>query len=313
MRHPNRFTTALAAGALLFLGVLFPLTAGAETKKHWWTPRIRSGSAEPTENAEQEVPTTPASPPPAPAQATKPSPTPAPAAAAAPTAAGTTAAPATGAAPAIVTAAAVSGTTAPAGKPAPPPPMPGSDVVKLCKALRDGAIGKEANSRAYIDLIEAGQASPAQVNDFAAYLARRGMPKIALKFQQYAVQLAPNDTTLLLNLGTLYQNVNEHGSAESAFKKAIAIDPNNALAHYNLGVSYDAQKDYDSAIEQYRIALVIDPELGDARKNPQIVNNEHMLEVKLQIYRNLAGSIGLPLKQMQPATEAKGPSPAQKK
>jgi tetratricopeptide (TPR) repeat protein len=206
--------------------------------------------------------------------------------------------------------------------PAPPPAgthaaveavLPDSSLLKLNKHLKEGPIGRDANARAYLDLIEVGGASPAQLNDFAAYLAKRGMPRVALAYQQYAVRLDGSDPTLLLNLGTLHQTLHETGPAESAFRKCLDIDPNHALAHYNLGTVYDTQKRYDDAIEEYRRALVLDPSLGDPRKNPQVVNNEHLLAVKLEIYANQAGSLGLPLKQMQPDASAKpAPKPAEK-
>ena len=69
-------------------------------------------------------------------------------------------------------------------------------------------------------------------------------------------------------------------------------------------VSHDLQKSYDAAIEEYRRALVIDPSLSDPRKNPQVVNNENMVAVRLKIYQNQAGSLGLPLLQMQKPTPA---------
>jgi tetratricopeptide (TPR) repeat protein len=206
--------------------------------------------------------------------------------------------------------------------PAPPPAgthvavaavLPDPSLLKINKHLKEGPIGRDANARAYLDLIEVGGASTAQLNDFAAYLAKRGMPRVALAYQQYAVRLDGNDPTLLLNLGTLHQTLHETGSAESAFRKCLDIDPNFALAHYNLGTAYDTQKKYDEAIEEYRRALVLDPSLGDPRKNPQVVNNENLLAVKLQIYANQAGSLGLPLKQMQPDVSAKpAPKPAEK-
>ena len=186
------------------------------------------------------------------------------------------------------------------------PPIPDATLAKLCAALREGPVGTDRNAVAYLDLIDAGKASAPQVNDFAAYLAKRGMPRVALAFQQYALRLDRQDPTLWLNLGTLHRNLRSYGPATTAFKKAIALDPNNALAHYNLGAVYDAEKDYDAAIEEYRRALVLDPDLADPRKNPQVVNNENLLAVKLEIYQNQAGSLGLPLLQMQkPATAPK--------
>ena len=183
--------------------------------------------------------------------------------------------------------------------------LPDSSLLKITRHLKEGPVGKDQNALAYLNLIEAGKASPAQVNDFAAYLAKRGMPRIALAYQQYAVRLSPGDPTLLLNLGTLHQTLHETGAAESAFQKCIDLDPNHALAHYNLGSVYDSKKQYDDAIEEYRRALVLDPSLGDPRRNPQVVNNEHLMAVKLEIYANQAGALGLPLKQMQPDAAAK--------
>ena len=55
---------------------------------------------------------------------------------------------------------------------------------------------------------------------------------------------------------------------------------------------------------------MLDPDLGDARKNPQVVNNDHLLAVKLQIYQNQAGAFGLPLIQMQKPEPGKGQTPA---
>ena len=186
-----------------------------------------------------------------------------------------------------------------------PPPAPTAAILpdtslnKTIALVRKSPIGSEPNAIAYLDLMSAGRASAAQVNDFAAYIAKRGMPKVALSFQEYALRLDPLNTTLWQNLGTIQRTSGALGPAATAFKKAIAIDPINALAHYNLGAVYDAEGNYDDAIEEYRRALVLDPDLADPRKNPQVVNNENLLAVKLAIYRSHAGSLGLPLLQLQ--------------
>jgi len=189
--------------------------------------------------------------------------------------------------------------------------LPDGALRKTIEQMRKGPIGSERNAVAYLDLIDEGRATPAQVNDFAAYVARRGMPRVALSLQEYAVRLDPDDATLWANLGTIRRTNGSLGAAAAAYKRAIAIDPANALAHYNLGAVYDADKNYDAAIEEYRRALVLDPDLADPRKNPQVVNNENLLAVKLQIYNNQAGSLGLPLLQMQ--KEAPPAKPAPKK
>ena len=190
----------------------------------------------------------------------------------------------------------------------PPPPAPPSSLLKIGQHLRQGPIGAEPNALAYLQLIDSGRATAAQVNDFAAYLAKRGMPRVAQQYQEYATHLAPKDPTIWLNLGTIQRTIGTLGPAADSFRKAISLDPNHALAHYNLGAVYDAQKDYDNAIEEYRRALVLDPDLADPRKNPQVVNNENLLAVRLTIYGNEAGALGLPLLQMQKPADVKAPA-----
>ena len=201
-----------------------------------------------------------------------------------------------------------------------PPPHVPSSLLKIGQHLRQGPIGAEPNAIAYLDLIDSGRATAAQVNDFAAYLAKRGMPRVALQYQTYATELAPKDPTIWLNLGTIQRTIGSLGDAAGSFKHAISLDPNIALAHYNLGAVYDAEKNYDDAIEEYRRALVLDPDLADPRKNPQVVNNENLMAVRLTIYANQAGALGLPLLQMQKdakpaapkAPESKAPAPETK-
>jgi tetratricopeptide (TPR) repeat protein len=192
--------------------------------------------------------------------------------------------------------------TAPEATPAAAPPapvLPDPTLQNTIALVRRSPVGKEPNAVAYLDLMSAGQASAAQVNDFAAYIAKRGMPKVAISFQQYALRLDPENAILWQNLGTIQRTTGALGPAATSFKKAIAINPIGALAHYNLGAVYDAQGSYDDALEEYRRALVLEPDLADPRKNPQVVNNENLLAVKLQIYHDQAGSLGLPLLQLQ--------------
>jgi hypothetical protein len=200
-----------------------------------------------------------------------------------------------------------SATTPPAASPA--LILPDESLMKTIELVRRSPIGNEPNSVAYLDLMTAGRASSAQVNDFAAYLAKRGMLKVAISFQEYALALDPGNTILWQNLGTIQRTNGSLGPAATAFKKAVAIDPINALAHYNLGAVYDAQGDYDNAIEEYRRALVLDPGLADPRKNPQVVNNPNLLAVKLTIYGDQAGSLGLPLLQIQKPSPPPKPTP----
>ena len=267
MRHVSSLATILAVAII----ALNPTPAAADDGTDpWWAPRLRSKDAvgSGTQSKSEDLVAVPTPPVPTPPVPTPPVPTP----------------------------------SVPAATPPPAPTaavLPDTSLQNTITLVRKSPIGSEPNANVYLDLISAGQASAAQVNDFAAYIAKRGMPKVAISFQQYALRLDPQNTTLWQNLGTMQRTNGALGSAATAFKKAIAIDPINALAHYNLGAVSDAQGNYDDAIEEYRRSLVLDPDLADPRKNPQVVNNENLLAVKLEIYRSHAGSLGLPLLQLQ--------------
>lgn len=260
------------AASLAAASSLAPAVAGS-----WWVPKLREKEVAKSdaEKAASEAPTVPAQQPPAPDKNA-----------------------------AAGTAAVVAATSTALGR------HPSGSLVKTCKHLAAGPLASEPNSLAYLHLIETGTATGAQVNDFANYLAKRGMPRVALQFQEYATELSPNDPTTWLNLGTIQRSIGELGSAAGSFKHAISIDATNGLAHYNLGSVYDADHKYDDAIEEYRRALILDPTLADPRKNPQVVNNENLLAVQLSIYSNKSSALGLPLLQMQPAAKPKPAAPA---
>jgi tetratricopeptide (TPR) repeat protein len=291
-------TRSIVAAAALACAVSLALPTGSSAS--WWTPKIREKKTEanPASDQAQADPAKAEEAKPQTAADTTPAPSPA---------------PAPGATAALPAAGVAAATSAPVAASAAPAVLPGASLRKLSGFLRAGPIGREPNAHAYLDLIDAGKATPAQVNDFAAYLAKRGMVKVALEFQEYATKVGPNEPTLWLNYGTMQRTAGNLGGAASAFKKALDLNPNHAMAHYNLGAVYDADKKYDEAIEEYRRALTLDPDLADPRKNPQVVNNENLLAVKLTIYENQVGSLGLPLLQMQkPIAETKAAPPEKK-
>ena len=49
----------------------------------------------------------------------------------------------------------------------------------------------------------------------------------------------------------------------------------------------------------FKIALTLDPTLGDPAYNPQAANNERLLAVKMLLYREQVGTLGLPLSDVE--------------
>jgi len=175
----------------------------------------------------------------------------------------------------------------------------GRRIERVVARLRVGPIGRDAAAAPYLDLIGTGRATAAEMNDFAAYVARKGLLEEALEIQHKAIDLDPRSSTLWLNLGTLQRGVRRSGAAQAAYRRAIDLDPSNALAWYNLGVVQDTQGDYDDSVESFRRALTLDPTLADAKVNPQVVNNDRMLVVQLLLSQQKTGALGLPLVPMQ--------------
>jgi tetratricopeptide (TPR) repeat protein len=89
-------------------------------------------------------------------------------------------------------------------------------------------------------------------------------------------------------------------AAKSSFEKAIGIDATHARAHYNLGIHHDDHGNYDGAIEEYTRALLLDPRLGDASYNPQVVNNQRLLVVRMGLYERKSKTVGLSMGQTSP-------------
>lgn len=176
---------------------------------------------------------------------------------------------------------------------------------KTVARLRVTNLGKDPQAVPYLDLIERGTATAPQLNDFAAYVAYRGLVGQAVEFQRAAVKLDGTQATYWLNLGTMQRALRQFGSAESAFRRAIQIDPANALAYYNLGTVLDAQEKYDDGLEAFRRALILDPKLADPRVNPQVVGNDRMLVVKLLLAQTQSGALSLPLITVQDKGGAK--------
>jgi len=79
-------------------------------------------------------------------------------------------------------------------------------------------------------------------------------PRDARPYLERAVNVCPDDTDMLINLGTTSLLLEEPDvqSAEQNFKRALALNPSDADVHYNLGVLYaDHTKDARRAIHHF--------------------------------------------------------------
>ncbi len=82
-----------------------------------------------------------------------------------------------------------------------------------------------------------------------------------------AVELDPESTGALVNLGTMYFNARRYSEAERYYNQAIEVDPEYALAHFNLGNLWDERGDRSRALQHYLRAVEIHPNYADAHYN----------------------------------------------
>ncbi len=168
-------------------------------------------------------------------------------------------------------------------------------LAKIHQSLSVSEFGQDPTVAAYLDLIEAGDASAQQIAAFGNFLGQANRAETALAYYDLALSLDDQDTTIWLNAGTLQRQAGNLNAAAGAYVEVLGIDPNHAFAHYNLGAVLDEMGEYDDSIEEYKLALQIDPTLGDPAVNPQAANNEKLMAVRMLLYKEQAGSVGLPL------------------
>ncbi len=169
------------------------------------------------------------------------------------------------------------------------------DLALTHEQLRVSEFGQDPTVAGYLDLIEAGEASAQQIAAFGNFVGQAGRPKTALGYYDLALSLDSLDATIWLNAGTLQRQVGNLKAAAGAYVEVLRIDPNHAYAHYNLGAVLDELGEYDGSIQEYKLALMLDPTLGDPAFNPQAANNEKLVAVRMLLYKEQAGTLGLPL------------------
>jgi hypothetical protein len=116
-------------------------------------------------------------------------------------------------------------------------------------------------------------------------------PVAAMDAYRRALQLCPDCTETLVNLGRLCAENGDPAGAADCFREALRLDPRDATAHYNLGVVAQDQGDNDLAITLYEKALELDAGLAEAHYNLATLfdrcGNGHAAIRHINAYRKL--------------------------
>jgi tetratricopeptide (TPR) repeat protein len=108
---------------------------------------------------------------------------------------------------------------------------------------------------------------PTILNNLCGAHANSGRYVEAVKSCQEAIRLKPDLAEAYNNLGWSYHQLARYPDALQASKQAIRLQPDLATAHYNLGNGYAALKRYQEAAESYKQAIRIEFDYAEAHLN----------------------------------------------
>ncbi len=106
------------------------------------------------------------------------------------------------------------------------------------------------------------RADPDRLLEVAAGLAAHGLGSEAITTLEGAIQRAPGDPNLRINLGLLRAAGADTDGAVDAYRRAIRLDPDRALAHLDLGLALLQEGQVDAAVLSLERGVSIDPSLA---------------------------------------------------
>lgn len=92
------------------------------------------------------------------------------------------------------------------------------------------------------------------------------LPSSAYHFKE-VTRLDPLRAGAYINLGAVYNRLEQFDDAVAALRRGIQLDLNRAEGYYNLGLVYRRQGQNDLAIQAYREAVRVNPRMADAHYN----------------------------------------------
>jgi len=104
-------------------------------------------------------------------------------------------------------------------------------------------------------------------NNLGILAAREGNTDLAIEHFERALQIDPDHSVALQNLGNAYRQKKDWPQAKRALEKALSLNPDDAEANYNLGMVYAQTNDTNRAYEYLKKALLARPAYPEALNN----------------------------------------------
>jgi len=108
---------------------------------------------------------------------------------------------------------------------------------------------------------------PNSWNNLGILAAREGNYDQAIQYFQRALQIDPEHSIALQNLGSAYLQKKDWPQAKRALERALELNPDDAEANYSLGMVYAQQNDTERAYEYLQKALASRPTYPEALNN----------------------------------------------
>ena len=128
---------------------------------------------------------------------------------------------------------------------------------------QDPAEKKELFQQAAEHFLKAHQAMPSRIEPFtpmAVSYLESGDTATAEKYIMKAIDLNPNNDSLMVVVGDIYYRIDKLDKAQLLYVKAIKTNPNNTNAHLAMGEIYAKQENWDKAIEEFNIGMEQQPD-----------------------------------------------------
>jgi Flp pilus assembly protein TadD len=100
----------------------------------------------------------------------------------------------------------------------------------------------------------------------------RGRRQEALRYAEYARELAPNQADVHNLLGVVHRALEHRAEAETAYRAALAVDPMHALARSNLALLHLGRSGTEETMAGLRAAAASDPQQDSIHQNMALVS-----------------------------------------
>lgn len=104
-------------------------------------------------------------------------------------------------------------------------------------------------------------------NNLGILAAREGNTDLAIQYFQRALQIDPEHSIALQNLGSAYRQKKDWPQARRALEHALVLNPDDPEANYSLGMVYAQQNDTQRAYDYLQKAIAARPAYPEALNN----------------------------------------------